>query len=307
MTTALSATEYRLLVEHSPVMIWRSGADAQCDYFNDVWLEYTGRPLEEEVGEGWTEGVHAEDLERCVGHYTEHFRRREAFEMEYRLRRHDGVYRWIFDRGVPFTSEAGEFAGYIGSCVDVDERRQAQAAREQRDAMQIAYARHFERWILAIVSHDIRNPLATIQIAASALAHRASDAAYVREVAERITRSARRITHLVTDLLDLSRERQGGGIPVNPGPADLDAIAHQVADELSTVATTRRVTVDCRGDASGTWDAYRIAQAVSNLLGNAVQHSPDGSPVEVNVRGENERAFLEIHNEGAIASAAAKG
>jgi PAS domain S-box-containing protein len=108
-------------------MIWRSGLDAKCDYFNETWLAFTGRTFEQELGNGWAEGVHAEDLDRCVEFYLDHFARRAVFEMEYRLRRHDGVYRYIFDRGVPFFDEAGRFAGFIGSCIDVDERVRAQA------------------------------------------------------------------------------------------------------------------------------------------------------------------------------------
>src|SRR6476659_705111 len=110
MSQAPTATEYRLLVQHSPVMIWRSGLDAACDYFNETWLAFTGRTLEQEMGNGWAEGVHPEDFKRCVKHYLDHFHRRQEFEMEYRLRRHDGAWRWIFDRGVPFTNDDGEFA-----------------------------------------------------------------------------------------------------------------------------------------------------------------------------------------------------
>lgn len=146
MTAPLSSIEYRLLVEHSPVMVWRAGLDGQCDYFNATWLLYTGRTLAQETGEGWAEGVHPEDLARCVAYYLDHFHRREPFEMEYRLRRHDGEYRWIFDRGVPFTDDTGAFAGFIGSCVDVDERRRAQQAREQFDEQQLTLARDFEKW-----------------------------------------------------------------------------------------------------------------------------------------------------------------
>ena len=122
----LTGTEYRLLVEHSPVLIWRSGRDRKCDYFNRVWLDFTGRTLEQELGDGWAEAVHPDDFARCLDVYFSHFDRREPFEMEYRLRRHDGVYRWLFDRGVPYADDHGEFLGYIGSCVDVTERREAE-------------------------------------------------------------------------------------------------------------------------------------------------------------------------------------
>jgi PAS domain S-box-containing protein len=130
----LPPDQYRLLVESSPVMIWRSGLDAKCDYFNETWLAFSGRTFEQELGDGWVEGVHPDDLDRCVGTYLDHFARRAAFEMEYRLRRHDGVYRYIFDRGVPFLDESGAFGGFIGSCVDVDERVQAQAMLEANAA-----------------------------------------------------------------------------------------------------------------------------------------------------------------------------
>lgn len=268
----LNTSEYRLLVEHSPVLVWRAGLDAKCDYFNDTWLAFTGRSLQDELGDGWAGGVHADDLEPCVDTFRDHFARRAPFEMEYRLRRHDGVYRYIFDCGVPFDHDDGTFAGFIGSCVDVDDRRRAQAEREQRDAEQLAHARDFEQWILAIVSHDIRNPLANIDTAARLLASRAGDADSVRDFAERITRSAGRITHMVTDLLDLSRERHGG-VPIQPAPACLDDIVRQVADEIATVSG-RPIAIQGDPAAIGTWDAQRVAQAVSNLLGNAVQHSP---------------------------------
>ena len=300
MTVVLSTTEYRLLVEHSPVMIWRAGLDAKCDYFNDRWLAFTGRSVAQELGDGWTEGVHPDDLDRSVAHYLDHFDRREPFEMEYRLRRSDGLYRWIFDRGVPFTDEAGTFSGYIGSCVDVDDCRRAQAERERQDQEQIALARQFSQWVLSIVSHDIRNPLAAIAGSARTLALRAEGDRPLHHIAERITRNADRIMHIVKDLLDFSRDRYGHGIPVVLAPADMHGICREVVDEVVSSATDRNIIVECTGDASGTWDGHRMAQAVSNLLGNAVQHSPAGTPVHVQVRGEPDQVVVEVHNEGAI-------
>jgi PAS domain S-box-containing protein len=121
----LSSEEYRILVEQSPILIWRAGIDGNCDYFNETWLTFRGRSMAQEAGNGWAEGVYAEDYDRCLKTYLDAFGRRECFEMEYRLLRHDGVYRWIFDRGAPFYDTAGAFGGYIGSCIDVTEQIEA--------------------------------------------------------------------------------------------------------------------------------------------------------------------------------------
>jgi PAS domain S-box-containing protein len=139
MKEELSREEYKLLVEKAPIMIWRSNVTMECDYFNEVWQAFTGRSMEQERGNGWTEGVHPEDFDRCLKIYTSHFARRETFEMEYRLRRFDGTYRWIFDRGVPYNDSEGHFKGYIGSCIDVTETKEA------RDALKKAQDAEIER------------------------------------------------------------------------------------------------------------------------------------------------------------------
>lgn len=113
--------EYRVLVEQAPIMIWRAGTDMLCNYFNERWLAFTGRTMQQELGNGWAEGVFSEDLDRSLKIYTESFSQRRTFEMEYRLMRNDGEYRWIFDRGGPYYDANGEFAGYIGSCIDINE------------------------------------------------------------------------------------------------------------------------------------------------------------------------------------------
>ena len=302
MDRALTSIEYRLLVENSPVMIWRSGLDASCDYFNETWLAFTGRTLEQEMGNGWAEGVHSDDFERCLAHYLEHFQRREAFEMEYRLRRGDGAYRWIFDRGVPFTDDTGAFAGFIGSCVDVDERRKAQDAEQQHNQEQLALARDFEKWILAIVSHDIRDPLNSIQLASLGLQNIADPAGAVKKQAEIVARGVKRIQDIVGDLLDLSREREGAGIHIQPKPADLRAMCRQIIDELEGIARDRKITFDCDADGEGSWDEHRVLQAISNLASNAVRHGTPGSPVHVRVTGDTQRVAVEVRNEGTIPS-----
>jgi len=115
---------YLKLFEDFPALIWRSGLDAKCNYFNRSWLELTGHTLEEEYGDGWAAGVHPDDLEMCFKTYIDAFNAQRSFDMEYRLRRHDGEYRWISDSGRPFYDAEGAFSGYIGFCLDITEKKQ---------------------------------------------------------------------------------------------------------------------------------------------------------------------------------------
>src|SRR5262249_4877550 len=117
---------FRHMADQAPVLIWISGLDKKCTWFNKPWLEFTGRTMEQEVGDGWTSGVHPNDIADCVRAYSTAFDGRTPFKIEYRLRRHDGVWRWVLDNGSPLYDETGEFIGYVGSCIDVTEQKQVQ-------------------------------------------------------------------------------------------------------------------------------------------------------------------------------------
>jgi PAS domain S-box-containing protein len=123
-----SEQRFRQVANAAPVMIWMSGPDKLCTYFNQSWLEFTGRSIEAELGNGWAEGVHPDDLQACWESYANAFDRQESFKIEYRLRRYNGEYRWVFDTAVPRFNADGSFAGYIGSCIDVSDRKLAEEA-----------------------------------------------------------------------------------------------------------------------------------------------------------------------------------
>ena len=143
LVSALDTGEarFRALADAAPVLIWMAGDDGGCVYFNRSWLAFTGRTLAQERGDGWAEGVHADDLGRCLEIYQTAFAARQDFRMEYRLRRYDGAYRWLIDTGVPRFETDGSFAGYIGSCIDIDDHKQTEMAlRHERERLQVTLA-----------------------------------------------------------------------------------------------------------------------------------------------------------------------
>ncbi|MBO0694868.1 MAG: PAS domain-containing protein [Verrucomicrobia bacterium] len=152
-----SESRFRMVADAAPVLIWMSGMDKLCTFFNKTWLEFTGRTLEQELGNGWAEGVHPDDLQRCLKTYTEAFDARKPFVMQYRLRRHDGEYRWVSDQGVARHDAEGMFAGYIGSCVDVtDLITKDEALREFEERIVLAAeATHHGVWELNIATNEV--------------------------------------------------------------------------------------------------------------------------------------------------------
>jgi len=148
-----SEQRFGSLADTAPVLIWMAGTDKLCTYFNKTWLNFTGRSLQSELGNGWADRVHSEDLQRCMDTYTQAFERREEFRMEYRLRRHDGEYRWVLDMGVPRFDHGCSFAGYIGVAVDVTERKLAEDAISKVN-QKLIQAHEEERSRIARELHD---------------------------------------------------------------------------------------------------------------------------------------------------------
>lgn len=158
--------QYRLILESSPNMVWRSNLSTECDYFNKTWLTFTGRTMEEEYGFGWAAGVHPDDFDRCVKIYLDNFKLEQPFEMDYRLKRHDGQYRWINDRGVPFYDKNGIFIGFIGSCMDITEKVEGQMLKmlAQNDTLCQTYNRQYSYQLLEEIFTQVRETSSPLSI-----------------------------------------------------------------------------------------------------------------------------------------------
>jgi PAS domain S-box-containing protein len=216
---------------------------------------------------------------------------------EYRTPSEDG-YRWVEARGKVRFSENGEPAEMFGTGLDITARKQAEQTRAQllEEAKQRSL---FDQQILGIVSHDLRNPLTAIVYSAATLARRESLDERSRKSAERIQSSAQRASRMVSDLLDFTQARLGGGIRVTRKEADLAEIARAVLAELEASQPSRKLTLQVSGAVLGVWDSDRLAQVVQNLAGNALSYSPADSEVSVEIRGAGQEVRLSVHNTGA--------
>jgi two-component system sensor kinase FixL len=209
-----SEARFRTMANTAPVMIWMSGTDKLCTFFNKGWLNFTGRPLEQELGNGWAEGVHREDFDRCFEVYVNSFDARQPFTMEYRLRRSDGEYRWVLDIGTPRFAHDGTFIGYIGSCIDITERKQAEAeARQHRE--EIAYLSRVAIMgeMAGSLAHELNQPLGAIVTNAGAalrfLERDSLSGEQLREVLQDIVADGRRASEVIHTIKGMGRKKEG--------------------------------------------------------------------------------------------------
>lgn len=270
---ARSEARFRTIAEQTPVMIWRSDASGRSDYFNPAWLEFRGRSSAQEAGEGWAEGIHPDDRDRCLAARREATAGRRPFETTYRLLRRDGVYRWVTDRGAPFSDGAGGFLGHLGSCVDITERVEFEESLERQ-------SEHKSR-LMAALSHDARTPLNAVFLAAQLLETQVTDRddPEVEESLRVIRDSVRNVLDLLSDLLDLSRIDAGA----TPPEVSRFALESTLAECLSSIEPQARAKgLDVRFEPDGLAGIYlatdrnKLKQILANFLSNALHYTERG-------------------------------
>jgi PAS domain S-box-containing protein len=270
------------LVENLPALAWMALPDGHIDFYNREWFAYTGTTLAEMQGWGWEKVHDPEMLPKVVARWRHALSTGEPFEMEFPLRSAQGEFRWFLTRIRPLRNARGEIVRWFGMNTDVHELR-----------MQ----REFQERFLAILGHDLRNPIGAIEMAAGLLQQRGSSDPVTVRVVARIASSTRRMTRIVEQILDLTRTRTGG-LPIQPAPMDLSFALRGIVDELRTLHPMARIELNS-APLTGIWDRDRLEQVFSNLIGNAVQHGAPQTAVEVDARASDGFAEVEVRNQGA--------
>ncbi|BAY80126.1 multi-sensor hybrid histidine kinase (plasmid) [Nostoc linckia NIES-25] len=301
-----SEERFRLMADSAPTLIWMAGVDKLCNYFNKTWLDFSGRTIEQEMGNGWTQGVHSDDLQYLLDTYVNAFDARQGFQMEYRLRRFDGQYRWIFDVGVPRFTAEGDFLGYIGSCIDITERKAAESERdrllqlEQAARTEAERANRIKDEFLAVLSHELRSPLNPILGWANLLKTREFDQAAVKKAIATIERNAKLQAQLIEDLLDVSRILQGK-LNLNMFPVSLVLVIDAALETVRLAAEAKNIQIHKTLDTSVErvlGDSGRLQQIIWNLLSNAVKFTPEGGKIEVQLQHVDTQAQITVSDTG---------
>ena len=302
-----SEERFRVMADTAPVMVWRSGPDQRCDFFNKPWLEFRGRRLQDEMGEGWTEGVHPDDLHRCLATYTGAWPGRESFRMEYRLLRADGEYRWVLDTGVPRLASDGTLLGYIGSCIDITERRQAEEALRTNEAAlrqshaeiedlagRLITAQEEERARIARDLHDdISQQLAAISIAISGY-RRLPELQGGGELLEALTALQGQTIALSEDIRLLSHDLHPGALE----RADLmDALRSHCCEFAQQWSIAVSVKADDDLTISDMTTALCLYRVVQEALRNIAKHA-DARHVDVTVRRVEDEVQIAVADDG---------
>jgi PAS domain S-box-containing protein len=269
-----SEARFRTVANAAPVMIWVSGTDKLRTFFNKSWLDFTGRTKEQELGNGWTEGVHSDDLEHCLEIYTSSFDARQPFTMEYRLRRNDGEHRWVLDIGTPRFSDDGAFLGYIGSCIDIAERKQAELDHERQN-MELARVGRVALMgeLAASLAHEVNNPIGAIVTNASAaqrlIAAGKLETEELNELLADIVADGRRageIVHGIRNMVRKGKERRSL-VEINDTIQDLLRIIHAEAVGRDVTVVTEIDSEGCRVMA----DPVQLLQVLLNLTMNGFE------------------------------------
>ena len=283
--------QVRALVDASPAMLWTTDNDGVCNYLSQRWYDYTGRTPEQDLGFGWLQNVHPEDRPRSGEIFVAASAAREPFSFDYRLRCHDGSYRWFIDTGLPRTDAHGQPDGYVGTVIDIDSQKYAEQEL-QRLAHELGAKNRAQSDFLFTLAHELRNPLAPIRSGLELMRIGAASA----DVQAIMRRQVDHMVHLVDDLLDMARLAEGK-VTLRLERVLLADVVREAVDMSMPLVEAGRHGLDVKlppAPLALRADRHRVAQILSNLLNNAAKYTPQGGAIEIAARVETQDGVDEV-------------
>lgn len=287
-----SEQRFRHMADHAPVMIWVTEADGRCTFLGKTWYEFTGRTPETSLGFGWVDAMHPNDREAARKSFLAANEAHTAYSLEYRLRDKDGIYHWVIDAAMPRFAEDGQFLGYIGSVIDIADRKKFEEDLRAADRRKDEF--------LAVLAHELRNPLAPIRTGLELMRLAGDDASALEEVRTTMERQSQQMVRLIDDLLDVSR--------ITRGAVELRKSRVELATVLESAVETSRPLIEEMGHKLEVTipkppivleaDPTRLAQVISNLLNNAAKYMPRGGTIRVSAERLDGTAIISVKDSG---------
>ena len=301
-----SEERFRNMANNAPFKVWVTDSTGYCTFLSESWYEFTGQSEETGLGLGWVNALHPEDREQAKKAFLTANERQEPYSVEYRLQRKDGGYSWAIDAAAPRFSKSGQFEGYIGSVIDITERKQVENERdmvlqlEQTARAEAERANRIKDEFLAVLSHELRSPLNPILGWSQLLVGGKLNASQSAKAFETIERNARLQSQLIEDLLDVSRILQGK-LRLNVAPMNLETIIPSAVETVQLAAEAKKIQIQTIlnpnvGQVLG--DTSRLQQIVWNLLSNAVKFTPEGGRIEVRLVQIARQAQIQVTDTG---------
>jgi two-component system, chemotaxis family, CheB/CheR fusion protein len=287
-----SEMRFRTLADNIPALIWMDDEARAGQYFNRDFVEFSGRPAETLLRDGWLQLVHPDDAERFGRDYYDAFRGRSAFEADFRLRRGDGQHRWVHATGVPRYQDDGKFIGCVGLILDIHERKLAEQALTRADQRKSQF--------LAMLAHELRNPLAPIRTAVEVLRRSGELDQKVDWAAGIIDRQTQQLSGLVDELLDVARISRGK-IVLHREPVDVAEMVERACETAQPLIDAHRHELRKTLPTEPLYvegDPLRLGQILGNLLNNAAKFTPNEGRIEVRVEPVGGEAVISISDSG---------
>jgi len=309
---AESELRFRTIADTAPVLIWMSDTEKLITYFNKTWLDFTGRTIEQDAGYGWADIIHPDDVEKCMHVYTGAFEARRQFSIEYRIMHHSGEYWWLLGIGTPRYLPNGDFAGYMGSCVDISQRKEAEKylvevnvdleTRVEERTKALKKLNEEKNEFLGIAAHDLKNPLSGIRTSAEILQRYYPNDGKAEKFIQNIIASADQMLDIVTKLLDVNII-ESGGYEVHIRSISLDVFDKKI-ENYQVRAAEKAIMLSHESIKANIFaDEFALHQVLDNLISNAIKFSPKWSKVCVRMvrhlsESREPTVRIEVQDEG---------